>query len=160
MHETKIESAVHEMMLAIERRELLWSLPMIRALELQSRGIAMEWVIAFLESQLARFASPDNRTVRDGWLEELKKLKTANATNAELGRRCRDIWYYEGARDKWQTAASRLYEAFAGLKAGHDVGYHGALAMTIGVLATDEHNVAGAECTESLVRLFCAFRER
>jgi hypothetical protein len=160
MNETTIDPVVHEMMLAIERGDLWWPLPMIRALEMQSRGAALEWCVAFLESQLSHFASPDNRTVREDWLTAIRELKTTNVTTAELGRQAREIWYYRGERDKWQTAASNFYGAFAAFKAGRDVGYYRALAMVIAVLAAEESNAADVRCIETLVHLFHAFRER
>jgi hypothetical protein len=149
---------VYEMLLAMDRNELCWSLPAIRDLEAIATGKALEWVCAFIESQMHE-AGDAERTKRTAWIAELREMRSSGLTADELGHKSRAVWYDGGTRDAIQTSISRLYEAAASLAGGNHWGYCRAVAMAIGVAVDGFDGKRSISTLECLVDSFLDQRQ-
>ncbi len=155
MNEPIISRPIAEMLLAIERKApYLWPMPIIDALEVECGGKALEFVSAFVDSQLCRFGCSETVSKRKQWLANLRARRAARASPQEIIRLSRDIWYYELCRDKAQTAISRLYEALSYFLGNHQIAYRRTLAVAIIIVASDESAEPSLTVLEKIIDLY------
>jgi hypothetical protein len=147
------------MMLAFERKDPWWPLPVINDLESMNTGNALSWACAFIASQLPECDNRDANRKRAAWLAEIRTLPQTRPSVEELYKRSREVWYDGGTRDRIQTAISRLYEAVVGLIDGNHRGYCRAVAMAICVAAGDDDGQPSIAVLEQMVKVYLSERQ-
>ena len=127
MTESPCAAAIQQALLAFERKEQVWCMPFVDALESQCEGSAIKWCVESIVQTVARDATGDDaRTV-----VELNHLLDQTGTAAELIERSRDIWYSRQVRGDLQTATAKAYEAVAAYRNRDMQRYKRAIAFTV-----------------------------
>jgi len=120
----------------------LWPLFVIRQLESDSRGKAMELVKQFVESCFHTLDDQHAMSIRQTWIRELREFTQKPPPFDEIIQRSRDVWYHTGDRDRTQTAVARLFEALAAFVRNEQVGYCKALAVAVIVVASRDDKLS------------------
>lgn len=149
---------VSEMMLAVERQDLWWPLPVIDDLESINTGNALNWACAFITSQIPECDNHDANRKRVAWLAEIRTLPQTRPSLEDLARRSREVWYDGGTRDRIQTAIARLFEAVAGLIYGNHPGYCRAVAMAIRAAGGADVGQPSLAVLEQIIKVYLSER--
>ena len=133
-----IARCIKEATEAFESHEpVLWSLPIVRALEAKASRHALEWTIKFYEEQLVSFRGEQSE-LEANWLRDLRSFKNDELPSFnELITRSRQIWDYRKPPDLYQKGIADLYAATAAMARNDQLGYEKYVAWALNKFCLD-----------------------
>ncbi len=153
-------SPVNEMLAALERSDRpLWPLPILHSLEAISPDSAMDFVVAFIRSQLHRVETADELKLREQWLADFDTTRSASpgaGDAAAINSAAREIWYSFVPRDWSKLAICRVYEALGVLLTGDRTKYCMTLAVAVRTATSDGGGIPYPASLAKLIELYNA----